>query len=231
MVKVAVLHTSFVFVNVEMSVQNLLDELLPDAELIHLVDSDVLATVMREGSISPSSEARMVLMAEAAEKAGADVIFSACSSLGPTLDAARLAVGVPIVKIDDAMAAHAAATASSIGVLATVATTLGPTADLIEQAAVEQGRDVRVVRHLCEGAFQVLMGGDRAAHDAMVVEGARQLAEQVDLVVLAQASMSRLRDQLEQTVGKPVLSSPRMGIELLADTVRQQDRDRHPPTQ
>ena len=40
----------------------------------------------------------MVLLAEAAERAGADVIFSACSSLGPTLDAARKAVDVPIVK-------------------------------------------------------------------------------------------------------------------------------------
>ena len=217
MVKVAVLHTSFVFVNVEMSVQDLLDELLPDADLIHMVDSDVLATVMREGSISADSEARMVLMAKAAEKAGADVIFSACSSLGPTLDAARLAVSVPIVKIDDAMAAHAAAKATSIGVLATVATTLGPTADLIEKAAVDQGRDVT------EGAFEVLMGGDRAQHDAMVLEGARRLAEQVDLIVLAQASMSRLRDEIEQTVGTPVLSSPRMGIELLADTVRRRE--------
>ena len=223
MVKVAVLHTSFVFVNVEMSVQDLLDELLPDADLIHMVDSDVLATVMREGSISADSEARMVLMAKAAEKAGADVIFSACSSLGPTLDAARLAVSVPIVKIDDAMAAHAAAKAKSIGLLATVSTTLGPTADLIEKAAVDQGRDVSVRRHLCEGAFEVLMGGDRAQHDAMVLEGARRLAEQVDLIVLAQASMSRLRDEIEQTVGTPVLSSPRMGIELLADTVRRRE--------
>jgi Asp/Glu/hydantoin racemase len=221
-VKVAVLHTSFVFVNVEMGVQHLLEELLPDAELIHLVDSDVLATVMREGSISPSSEARMVLMAEAAEQAGADVIFSACSSLGPTLDAARLAVGVPIVKIDDAMAAHAARTCTRIGVLATVATTLGPTADLIGVHALEQGRDVQVVRHLCEGAFEVLMGGDRDRHDAMVLQGALELAAQVEVVVLAQASMSRLRDALEEAAGVPVLSSPRMGIELLADTVRAQ---------
>jgi len=172
--KIAVLHTSFVFVNVELRVQQLLDELLPDDEIIHFVDSDVLATVVREGGISADSEQRMVLLAEAAERAGADVIFSACSSLGPTLDAARKAVDVPIVKIDDAMAEYAAARASRIGVLATVPTTLGPTADLIRAHATGLGRDVQVVQHLCEGAFETLMGGDKAAHDEMVLVGARE---------------------------------------------------------
>jgi len=215
--KIAVLHTSFVFVNVELRVQQLLDEMLPDDEIIHFVDSDVLATVVREGGISADSEKRMVLLAEAAERAGADVIFSACSSLGPTLDAARKAVEVPIVKIDDAMASHAAANASRIGVLATVPTTLGPTADLICAHAGELGRDVQVVRHLCEGAFQTLMGGDKAGHDEMVLAGARELAKDVEIVVLAQASMSRLQPSLEESLGIPVLSSPQMGIQMLAD--------------
>jgi len=214
--KIAVLHTSFVFVNVELRVQQLLDEMLPDDEIIHFVDSDVLATVVREGSISADSEKRMVLLAEAAERAGADVIFSACSSLGPTLDAARKAVDVPIVKIDDAMAEHAAATARRIGVLATVPTTLGPTADLIRAHARQLGRDVQVVQHLCTGAFETLMGGDKAAHDEMVLAGVRELARDVELVVLAQASMSRLQPTLEESVGIPVLSSPQMGIKMLA---------------
>jgi Asp/Glu/hydantoin racemase len=211
------LHTSFVFVNVELRVQQLLDEMLPDDEIIHFVDSDVLATVVREGGISADSEKRMVLLAEAAERAGADVIFSACSSLGPTLDAARKAVEVPIVKIDDAMATHAAANASRIGVLATVPTTLGPTADLIYAHAGELGRKVQVVQHLCEGAFQTLMGGDKAAHDEMVLAGALELAKDVEIVVLAQASMSRLQPSLEESLGIPVLSSPQMGIQMLAD--------------
>jgi len=69
----------------------------------------------------------------------------------PDLDAARKAVEVPIVKIDDAMATHAAANASRIGVLATVPTTLGPTADLIHAHAGELGRDVQVVRTSARG--------------------------------------------------------------------------------
>ena len=55
MTKIAMLHTSFVFVNVETQITDLMGELMPDDEVIHFVDSDVLATVMREGEISPTA--------------------------------------------------------------------------------------------------------------------------------------------------------------------------------
>src|SRR5690349_23990599 len=55
---------------------NLIEELIPDAEVIHFVDSDVLATVVREQGISTKSEERMTHLAQAAEAAGADIIFS-----------------------------------------------------------------------------------------------------------------------------------------------------------
>ena len=70
--KIAILHTSFVFVSVEPVINDLIAELIPDAEVMHFVDSDVLATVVREQGISPRSEARMVHLAQAAEEAGAD---------------------------------------------------------------------------------------------------------------------------------------------------------------
>lgn len=217
--KVAILHTSFVFVTVEPVITDLITDLMPGAEILHFVDSDVLATVVREQGISEQSEQRMVHLAQAAEAAGADVIFSACSSLGPTLDAAQRAVHVPVVKIDEAMAIEATQYAR-VGVLATVPTTLGPTSDLIGVKARELGRSPQITRRLCEGAFDVLMGGDRPGHDELVVAQARELSGDVDAIVLAQASMQRLKDRLEDETGLPVLSSPRMGVEFLAETAR-----------
>lgn len=218
MTKVAVLHTSFVFVTVEPAITDLITELLPGVEILHFVDSDVLATVVRENGISSASEARMVHLALAAEAAGADAIFSACSSLGPTLDAAQRAVGVPVVKIDEAMARRAA-TYDRIGVLATVPTTLGPTSDLIAARAADGGRTPEITQRLCPGAFDVLMAGDRPAHDEMVVEQARDLASGVDVLVLAQASMQRLVGRLSEETGLTVLSSPRLGVADLAKVV------------
>ncbi|CAN5453158.1 aspartate/glutamate racemase family protein [soil metagenome] len=217
--KIAVLHTSFVFVSVEPVINELIAELLPGAEVMHFVDSDVLATVVREQGISPNSEQRMVHLAKAAEAAGADIIFSACSSLGPALDVAARNVHTPVVKIDEAMAILAATEGTRIGVLATVPTTLAPTSDLIQLKADELGREVQIQQRLCAGAFDVLMSGDRPLHDTMVIDQAVDLAKSVDTIVLAQASMGRLAETLREKTGLPVLSSPRMGVEYLAERV------------
>ncbi|MEV5440060.1 aspartate/glutamate racemase family protein [Streptomyces sp. NPDC052682] len=214
---IAVLHTSLLFVSPDSVINEHLAELAPDAKVLHFVDSDVLAAVVRDGGISPASTQRMVHLAQAAEAAGADVIFSACSSVGPAIDVARRLVSVPIVKIDDAMTASAVETADTVGVLATVPTTLPPTRALVEEKARAAGRDITVQERLCEGAFSVLMSGDRDRHDAMVLDGARALATEVDVIVLAQASMARLAPAIAEAVGKPVLSSPRSGAE---DAVR-----------
>jgi Asp/Glu/hydantoin racemase len=198
MAKIAMLHTSFVFLNVDTQIQDLMADLLPGDELIHFVDSEVLA--------------------QAAERAGADVIFSACSSLGPAIDVAKEHVHVPIVKVDDAMTRDAAAAGGKIGVLATVPTTLGPTADLIRSHGGSQ--ELTVVEMLAEGAFDVLMGGDRAGHDERVKAAAQKLVDEgVDRIVLAQASMARLADELAGLTGVPVLASPRLGVENLAELV------------
>jgi Asp/Glu/hydantoin racemase len=213
---VGMLHTSFVFVTVEPMIKDLFRELLPDVKVVDFVDSDVLATVQREGTVSANSVRRMCHLAEAAEDAGVDLIFSACSSLGPAIDVARRLVRVPIVKVDDAMARDAVARGTRIGVLATVPSTLGPTADLLRAHAADAGRTITITPRLCEGAFAILMGGDREQHDAMVSEGARTLATEVDLTVLAQASMARLAPRLADETGMEVLASPRTGIEEVA---------------
>lgn len=216
MLTVGMLHTSLVFVTVEPSIKDLFRELLPDVRVIDFVDSDVLATVQREGEVSAASVRRMCHLAQAAEDAGVALIFSACSSLGPALDVVRRMARVPVVKIDDAMAREAVAKASRIGVVATVPSTLEPTTKLIRDAAAAAGRTIEVRPRLCEGAFAFLMSGDRTRHDAMVSEGARQLAREVDLIVLAQASMARLAPRLAEETHLEVLTSPRSGVESVA---------------
>lgn len=213
--KLAVLHTSFVFLNVEPVFKDLFKELLPDVEIIDFVDSEVLAAVRRAGEVKPPHIRRMCHLAQAAADAGVDLIFSACSSLGPSMDVARQLVDVPIVKIDDAMTQKAVQDGSRIGVMATVPTTLPPTVGLIDQFAAQIGKPVHTQTLLCEGAFEILMSGDRAKHDQMVLDGALQLAPQVDLIVLAQASMSRLAPMLSKETGKEVLGSPRLAVDYV----------------
>jgi aspartate/glutamate racemase len=152
-----------------------------------------------------------------AEDMGADLILNACSSVREAADVGARLVSVPVAKIDTAMAGHAVSAASRIGVAATVQTTLDPTASLIEQTAREMGKSVSVTRKLCEGAFPALLAGDGARHDEIVSRSLIDLAKTVDLIVLAQVSMGRVADALGDEVSVPVLTSPRLGMQQVAE--------------
>ena len=209
----ACLHTSMVFINVETMMNEIFMELMPDVRRINIVDDSLLSDVIAVGHITPAVTKRMCKYVQAAEEAGADAILSLCSSLGPTIDIARPLVKIPVIKIDDPMAEEAARSANRIGVIATLPTTLRPTVDLIHSKSSAMRKECQIQPVLVEGAFQILMSGGRERHDRMVAEAARKLANQVELIVLAQASMTRLVLSLSQETGLRVLSSPRLAIE------------------
>jgi aspartate/glutamate racemase len=100
----ALIHTSFVFLNVETSLMKMLSEALPDVRLVNIVDDSLLADVMREGKVTPSITRKMCHYVLAAEQTGAQAILSLCSTVGDTIDVARKLVSIPIMKIDEAMA-------------------------------------------------------------------------------------------------------------------------------
>jgi Asp/Glu/hydantoin racemase len=207
------IHTSLVFISVETMMRDIFEEVMPNVRRINIVDDSLLPDVMAVGYITSAVQQRMNAYVQAAELSGADAVLSLCSSLGPTIDEARRLVKIPVIKIDDAMTEKAVREAKRIGVLATVGTTLKPTVGLLEEKAAALGKDIFLQPELVSGAFEILIGGDKAQHDAMVSASARNLASQVDLLVLAQASMTRLVPRLQEETGLPVLSSPRLGIE------------------
>lgn len=213
--KVALLHTSLVFINRERLIFDIIAELMPEVELVNIIEDGMLRDVMAAGSISPQVTQRMCLYVLAAEALGVDVIFNTCSSLGPTMDVARQLVSTPIVKIDDGMAEVAAREGNRIAVLATVPTTLPPTVALIQEKASVLNKNIDTRQALSEGAFELLMNNQVERHDDMVVKTALEMADWADTIVLAQCSMARLAPRLQDEVNRPVLSSPRLGVERL----------------
>ena len=71
------------------------------------------------------------------------------------------------------MAEKAVVNGGRVGVLTTLRTTLEPTAALVRSKAA--GKDVSIVDHLCQGAFEAVIAGDVATHDAMVSAGLLKL--------------------------------------------------------
>ncbi len=61
------------------------------------------------------------------------------------------------------------------------------------------------------------MSGDSAAHDQLVAKALGELATQVDVIALAQASMARVVDGLPpDELRVPILASPPLAIDYLA---------------
>lgn len=223
--KVALLHTSLVFINRERLVFDIIAELLPDVELVNIIEDTMLKEVMATGRISSQVTRRMCLYALGAEAMGVHAIFNTCSSLGPTMDVARRIVSVPIVKIDDGMAEKAAKEGKKIAVLATVPTTLPPTVALIQEKASDINKDIEIRQALSRGAFDLLMNDQIKQHDDMVVDTALEQAQWADTIVLAQCSMARLAPRLHDEVKRPVLSSPRLGVERLKSVLDNLQKD------
>jgi Asp/Glu/hydantoin racemase len=185
---------------------------LPDVRLINIVDDSLIQDVIEAGEVPPAVEKRLINYYYSSIDAGADVIFNTCSSVGDIAQKAKDLLDVPLVKIDDSMAETAVKESSNIGVLATLPTTLSPTVRLIQHFAQKLGKKVVISEGLAAGAFQAVIAGDREKHDQLILDAAERLAGQVDLFVLAQGSMARMENQIAETTGKKVLSSPEMGV-------------------
>lgn len=190
-------------------------ELLPGVEAVVIADELLLKRTVRDGAVDDLTRDRLRGHIAALADFGVDAVLVTCSSVGAVVDDLARQADVPVLRVDRAMAEHAVALGSTIGVLATLPTTLVPTTELVEATAREAGRPVTVVSRLCEGAFAALDRGDGARHDAIIAEELDRLAAEVDVVVLAQASMARIA-AARPAGGTRVLSSPRLAMERLA---------------
>lgn len=206
---VVAVHTGVFMVDL---IKSLFAEILPDTKLINIAEDGIIAEAVKAGGVTPAITKRLISYYHAGVDAGADIIFNTCSSVGEVADIGAKQLNVPMFRIDEAMATKAVESANAVGVLATLPTTLGPTVRLVKSQSVRLEKPVKVLEGLAEGAFDKFMAGDSAGHDQMILDTAAGIAEQVDMFVLAQASMARMEATLTEKTGKPVLSSPRLGV-------------------
>jgi len=211
-------HTSATLVPV---FAQLCKEKLPGVNVFNIADDSLVKGIIAAGSLTPTIARRVAAYLESAELAGADYIMVTCSSIGPAVEAAAKLIGVPVLRVDQPMADQAATTGKRVGVIATLRTTLEPTADLISRRAALAGKQIELTSRLCEGAFEALMSGQPAVHDAKVAAALQELSQQVDVIVLAQASMARVVDTLAPEDKRvPILASPAIAVDYLATVLK-----------
>lgn len=208
------IHTSATLVPI---FQDLCNKYLPGVKTFNIVDDSLIKNVIACGELTPTTTRRVVDYAGSAEIAGADYILFTCSSIGAAVEAAANLTTVPVLRVDQPMADLAIQTGTRIGVIATLPTTLAPTTDLVKRRAMYLQKEISVTAVLCEGAFDALMTGDAATHDAMVAAALKDLVTKVDVILLAQASMARVVDHLNAADKiVPILASPTIAIQYLA---------------
>lgn len=210
------IHTSATLIPV---FQQLCQQYLPGITIFNIVDDSLVKNIIAQGGeVGPSIYRRVADYVASAEDAGADYVLVTCSSIGAAVEAAAEKVRVPVLRVDQPMADMAVKTGTRIGVIATLQTTLQPTSDLVKRRAALIGKEIELTAKLCEGAFDALMSGDAGKHDNLVADALRELSKQVDVILLAQASMARVVDTLSnEDKGVPIVASPPNAIQHIAN--------------
>jgi Asp/Glu/hydantoin racemase len=193
-------------------------ELLPGVQLMHVLDEPLLERVRQRGQLAPEDSARLQTHVVVAEEIGAHAILVTCSTVSPCVDDVRPEANIPVMKIDEAMIDEAVARGTKIGVVATNVTTLEPTRQLLEAQADVAAKEIEVELVLVENALPALLSGDGTTHDKLVKEAVLELADRVDVVILAQASMARVLDVIPEAERPvPILSSPHLALERVRE--------------
>lgn len=192
-------------------IEDTFKEQVGEAKFHHILDSGFIGDVIAEDGITPVLEKRLYALFDAAATTGADVIVSTCSSIGEAAEKyAAEHPDVNLLRVDYPMAKYAAENAGKVAVLATLSTTVEPSANLVRTLAKEAGREVEIVKSSVPGAFDAMMRGDMEEATRLVVAAAREVCADADVVLLAQASMSNFKGALIEALGEGtvLLESP-----------------------
>ncbi|HEX7922409.1 MAG TPA: aspartate/glutamate racemase family protein [Bradyrhizobium sp.] len=180
----------------------------PEARLMNLLDDSLSADLARDGKLSDRMTERFLTMGNYAASTGADGILFTCSAFGPCIEAvARAHAPMPVLKPNEAMIEQAVAKGKRIGLLSTFPPTL-------VSMPPEFPASVTLVPKLAEGALAALDRGDRAEHDRIVVEAAKDLRD-CDLIALAQYSMAPAAERVTDVTGREVLTTPDSAVKKL----------------
>lgn len=193
------------FVNKE-----LIKQLGNNFQHIDFEDPSILDEIRKAGYVTATAAARLVGGYTEAINAGADVILNCCSSVGEVVDSVQdfaKFTGVPIVKIDEEMCREAIRSGSRIGIMATLASTLNPTKNMLLRLSREMHKQTVLIDGLIDGAF----GLSQDKFKEKMLEKAKDLAPLTDVLLFAQGSMAYSEEYIHQKTGKIVVSSPRFG--------------------
>jgi len=186
---------------------------IPEVSIMHLCDD----TIQRDniaagvGVIPKRNYAKFAQYARNFQEAGVDLILLACSTFNYAAELARPMVDTPIMQIDRPMMEQAVRIGKTVGLLATLATTVPSSERLLQIAADGIKKSIAVKTVLCSAAFDEFAKGNIEKHNEILIGEVEKLAGQADCIVMAQLSMSALAPFLKD-MKVPVYNSGDTGF-------------------
>jgi hypothetical protein len=193
--------------------------LWPEAHPVDLVDASLatdLAKLAGAGNFPRSALARafskrMATLVSYSVETGADAILFTCSAFGAAIEEARLGIEIPVLKPDEAMILRALhlckAGVCRIGGLATFKPTIPSLTSELEAAVENSSICPEIVLRYVPHALEQLNKGNKLEHDRLIIDASTTMTN-LDVLLLAQFSMSSTRDAISQTSSCEVLASP-----------------------
>jgi len=194
-------------------VQKYINEIIPEVQVVHLGDDTVQRDNLaaKPGVIPKGNYYKFITYAHFLEEAGANLILLGCSTFNSAVEVARPAINVPLLQIDRPMMDLAVQNGKKIGMLATLPSTVPSSERLLRQAARDAEKEIEIQTVLATEAFKELQKGNQEKHNEMLLKEIDKLSDSVDVIVMAQVSMSVLEPFLHKTK-VPVYNSGRIGI-------------------
>ncbi|MEE2699061.1 MAG: aspartate/glutamate racemase family protein [Pseudomonadota bacterium] len=205
--------------------------LWPEANPVDLVDTslatDLAALAIVEdfsiGEMVKAFSKRMATLINYGQETGADAVLFTCSAFGPAIEQARLNVDIPVLKPDEAMIARALDTCKSgdfcIGGLATFEPTIASLNSEFKAVADSGSVLPKIILQHVPYALEHLNKGNKLEHDRLIIDAASTL-KNIDILLLAQFSMSSVQDKVSEASGLEVLASPNESVLQLKNILK-----------
>jgi hypothetical protein len=158
--------------------------------LCHVVRADLFARVLADGEVTDDVITAVHAAIQALVDRGARVVVCTCSTLGSWAEAAPIAGGAQVLRVDRPLAERVVATGRRILVVAATAAAMQAALDLLRSVARQQQREPEIAQLSGASAWDHFLAGDHAAYALQIAELVEAQARPGDHVMLAQASMA-----------------------------------------
>ena len=216
MKRVAIIHTvKSVLNSFEGDLKAALEE---DIKVNNLMDEFLASDPAEVGQFTIDNRNRLLMDIKTQELTGADIIVTTCSTLTPAVEMVRPFIKVPVIAIDDAMARKGVTFGKKIFIMATAQSTVEPTIRNLNNQAEKAGVEIEISKEVYDDAYTAVKVLDIEKHDNILREAAKKI-KGYDCIILAQASMAHMENEISEICNCPVLSSPSLCIEEIKEAL------------